>query len=321
VADAFAGRRRLAAPPGLAPLRGNPEALPAARRAVCVAGLVPEDCRCSGRNHQSSSRPCRSCSTRRSTTPCGAITCCVRSRDGGVRSGRPRAGCTPSLPVRTMVFRAGAARAAGAAFVRHDRGRTRACAPDRRRLLTDLAAGARLGRADIEELEHACARLSFALSFIRREIECAVGSRDSSTTPTVPVRCCGTCASGMRSPGSCQAVLHRVDGTPRRRCDRSRPRPPGKSPGAGHGGEGHLRAPASVRQGVPSRRQQVPHPAVGDRPVTGRTVIARLRDTIARRLEQVDPDGRASSVAVSFGVAPLDRRWMYWNHSTGQATR
>src|SRR5512141_1194447 len=48
-------------------------------------------------------------------------------------------------------------------------------------LLRALAAGVPAGRTAIEEFEEASARLSYALYFMRREIECALHSRDSLT--------------------------------------------------------------------------------------------------------------------------------------------
>lgn len=175
------------------------------------------------------------------------------------------------------------------------------------RLLTDLAAGARLGRADIEELEHACARLSFALSFIRREIECAVGSRDSSTdaySASEMLRDLREWHALARQPARpcCIALMELHDDE-------------AIDPAHGHQARAqalvmvvkvisaHLRLSDKVFRHEGSRfliRLS------GTDLSTGRTVIARLRDTIARRLETLDPDHRASSVAVSFGVAPLD---------------
>jgi diguanylate cyclase (GGDEF)-like protein len=49
------------------------------------------------------------------------------------------------------------------------------------RLLRGLTAGEPIGRPAIEELEEASARLSYALYFVRREIECALHGRDTLT--------------------------------------------------------------------------------------------------------------------------------------------
>ena len=49
------------------------------------------------------------------------------------------------------------------------------------RVLQDMAAGMPVSRAAIEEFEEASARLSYALYFVRREIECALHSRDATT--------------------------------------------------------------------------------------------------------------------------------------------
>jgi len=75
----------------------------------------------------------------------------------------------------------GRCRAAGPAVIRHDRRRAREPAPDRRPTAAHVSAGARVGRAEVEEFEEASARLSFALYFVRREIECSLHSRDTLT--------------------------------------------------------------------------------------------------------------------------------------------
>ncbi len=48
-------------------------------------------------------------------------------------------------------------------------------------LLRSVAAGAPVGRTAIEEFEEASARLSYALYFVKREIECALHGRDTLT--------------------------------------------------------------------------------------------------------------------------------------------
>ena len=86
------------------------------------------------------------------------------------------------------------------------------------RLLRRLAAGVPVARTAIDEFEEASARLSYALCFIRREIECALHSRDALTdahssgaTGARPARV--ACAGKAARP----AMLHRPDGTRRRR--------------------------------------------------------------------------------------------------------
>jgi diguanylate cyclase (GGDEF)-like protein len=49
------------------------------------------------------------------------------------------------------------------------------------RLLRSLVAGVPIGRQSIDEFEEASARLSYALYFLRREIECALDRRDTLT--------------------------------------------------------------------------------------------------------------------------------------------
>jgi diguanylate cyclase (GGDEF)-like protein len=175
------------------------------------------------------------------------------------------------------------------------------------RLLTDLAAGARLGRADIEELEEACARLSFALYFIRREIECAVGSRDSSTD----AYSAGEMLRDLRE-------WHALAKQPARQCCIALMELDGDDAlDLVHGHQARTQALVTAVKTISA------HLRLSDKVFryegskflirlsgtdlsTGKTVIARLRDAITRRLERVGADGRASPVSVSFGVAPLD---------------
>ncbi|MCK7474193.1 MAG: hypothetical protein MZV49_13095 [Rhodopseudomonas palustris] len=132
-------------------------------------------------------------------------------------------------------------------------------------LLRCALAGVPVGRTAIEEFEEASARLSYALYFVRREIECALHSRDALTDAHSSGRHdAGPARVARAGKAAGPAMLHRPHGTRRRpgdQCDARRLR---RREGARHGGEDHCRAPATLGQGVPLRREQVPHPAVRD---------------------------------------------------------
>jgi diguanylate cyclase (GGDEF)-like protein len=173
------------------------------------------------------------------------------------------------------------------------------------RLLRNLAVGVRPGRTSIEELEEASARLSFGLYFIRREIECAVGSRDASTE----AYSAGEMMRDLRE-------WHALAKQPARQCCIALM---------------ELDDDAIAVAGQSERTQALvtavkviaAHLRLSDRVfryegskflirlsgtdlATGKTVIARLRDAVSRRLEQVGADGRTAGVSASFGVALLD---------------
>lgn len=173
------------------------------------------------------------------------------------------------------------------------------------RLLGQLAAGSRPGRADIEDFEEACGRLSFGLYFIRREIECAVGSRDISTdaySTSDMLRDLREWHALARQPArQCCIALMELD----------------DDAAGGHGHELQTRVLVTAVKAVSVQlrladkvfRYQGSKFLIrlsGTDLATGRVVIARLRDTVVRRLEAIGAEGRATGMSVSFGVAMID---------------
>lgn len=175
------------------------------------------------------------------------------------------------------------------------------------RLLRSVSAGARVGRAEVEEFEEASARLSFALYFVRREIECSLHSRDTLTA----AHSSGYLLQDLREwhalarqPGrQCCIALMELDDV--------------RQINATHG------AAAGAMALVTAVRIVAAHLRLSDKVfrhdenrflirlsgtdlASGKTVITRLRDAVARGLTTVGADGVAFHATASFGVAMLD---------------
>jgi diguanylate cyclase (GGDEF)-like protein len=175
------------------------------------------------------------------------------------------------------------------------------------RLLRSVSAGARVGRAEVEEFEEASARLSFALYFVRREIECSLDSRDTLTA----AHSSGHLLQDLREwhalarqPGrQCCIALMELDDV--------------RQINATHG------AAAGAKALVTAVRIVAAHLRLSDKVfrydenrflirlsgtdlASGKTVITRLRDAVARGLTTVGADGVAFNATASFGIAMLD---------------
>jgi diguanylate cyclase (GGDEF)-like protein len=174
-------------------------------------------------------------------------------------------------------------------------------------LLRSLAAGVPVARATIEEFEEASARLGYAMYFIRREIECALNSRDTLTdahSSGEMVRDLREWHALARQPGrQCCIALMEVDE------DRGADAPFGRSAAAQalvsavRIVAAHLRLSDKVFR-YDERKFLIRLSGTGLEP--GKTVIARLREAVTRGLTTVGADGVPRPVTASFGVALLD---------------
>lgn len=174
-------------------------------------------------------------------------------------------------------------------------------------LLRNLAAGVPAGRAAIEEFEEASARLSYALYFMRREIECALHSRDSLTdahSSGEMVRDLREWHALARQPGrQCCIALMELDDTREI-----------------NGTQGHS---AGAQALVTAVRIIAAHLRLSDKVfrydaskflvrmsgtdlASGKTVIMRLRDSVTHGLLSLGPDGNAAHMTASFGIAMVD---------------
>lgn len=175
------------------------------------------------------------------------------------------------------------------------------------RLLRDLAAGLPVGRMAIEELEDASERLSYALYFIRREIECALHSRDALTdahSSGAMVRDLREWHALARQPGrQCCIALMELDDV----------REINATHGYSVGAQvlvmavkiiaAHLRLSDKVFRYDGSKfliRLS------GTDLAPGKKVIMRLREAVAHGLTSVAADGVAFHATASFGIAQLD---------------
>ena len=175
------------------------------------------------------------------------------------------------------------------------------------RLLRGLAAGAPVGRAAIEEFEEASARLSYALSFIRREIECSLRSRDTLTDAH-------SSAEMLRD----LREWHALAGLPGRQCciglmELDDGREINASHGYAVGAQALVKAvkviAAHLRPSDKVFRYNASKFLVrlsGTDLASGKKVIARLREAVAHGLTSVAADGVAFHATASFGIAQLD---------------
>jgi diguanylate cyclase (GGDEF)-like protein len=175
------------------------------------------------------------------------------------------------------------------------------------RLLRDTVAGVPVGRAAVEEFEEASARLSFAMCFVRRELECALNSRDAQTDAHSTghmMRDLREWHGLARQPGRpCCIALMELDDV--------------RGINATHGDSvgtkalvtavnivaAHLRLSDKVFRYDASRfliRLS------GTDLASGKTVIMRVREAVTRGLTSVGADGSALQMTASFGIAMLD---------------
>jgi len=174
-------------------------------------------------------------------------------------------------------------------------------------LLRSVAAGGRVGRDEVEEFEEASARLSFALYFVRREIECALNSRDTLTaahSSGYMLRDLREWHALSRQPGrQCCIALMELDDV--------------QQLNAMHG------AATGTKALVTAVRIVAAHLRLSDKVfrydesrflirlsgtdlASGKTVIMRLREAVTRGLTTVGADGVVFNVTASFGIAMLD---------------
>jgi len=175
------------------------------------------------------------------------------------------------------------------------------------KLLRDLAAGRPVNRVDVEDFEEASSRLSFGLYFIRREIECAARSRDTLTD----AHSSGELMRDLREwhalskqPGRhCCIALMELDDV--------------KEINAAHGYQVGAQAlvtavkviAANLRLSDKIFRYEGSKFLIrlsGTDLPSSKTVITRLRESIAHKLAAVGASGTAVPASASFGVAALD---------------
>ncbi len=174
-------------------------------------------------------------------------------------------------------------------------------------LLGSLAAGVPIGRTAIEEFEEVSARLSYAMYFIQRELECALHTRDALTdahSASAMVRDLREWHALARQPGRqcCIAVMELDDV---------------RAITATHGQSAseqvlvtavnviaaHLRLSDKVfRYDVSKFLIRLS----GTDLASGKTVLMRLRETVTHGVASAGAEGIAFPVTASFGVALLD---------------
>ena len=174
-------------------------------------------------------------------------------------------------------------------------------------LLRSLAAGVPVGRPAIDEFEEASARLSYALYFVRREIECALRSRDTLTdahSPGEMIRDLREWHALARQPGRqcCIAVMELDD-----------MQEINAAQGYSAGAQtlvtavkviaAHLRLTDRVFR---YERNRFLIRLSGTDLASAKTLIMRLRETVTHGVASAGADGVAFPVTASFGIALLD---------------
>lgn len=175
------------------------------------------------------------------------------------------------------------------------------------RLLRHVVAGGQVGRHEVEEFEESSSRLSFALYFIRREIECALHSRDTLTD----AHSSGEMLRDLRE-------WHALGKQPGRQCclalmELDNVREINSAHGYQVGAQALVAAVKIIAAHLRLSDKVFRHDGnkflirlSGTDLASGRTVIARLREAIARNLAPIGAGGVAFRVSASFGVAMLD---------------
>jgi diguanylate cyclase len=174
-------------------------------------------------------------------------------------------------------------------------------------LLRGVAAGVPAERKAIEEFEEASVRLSYALYFVRREIECALHGRDAQTD----AHSAGTMMRDLRE-------WHALASRPGRQCCIAVMELDGASEMTAT--QGHS---AGARVLVSAVKVIAAHLRLTDKVfrydagkflirlsgtnlASARTLILRLRETITHGVASAATDGIAVPVTASFGIALLD---------------
>ncbi len=174
-------------------------------------------------------------------------------------------------------------------------------------LLRGLATGAPVARSVIEEFEEASARLSYALYFVKREIECALHGRDTLTDAHdagAMMRDLREWHALARQPGrQCCIAVTKLDGA--------------REINAAHGHS------AGERVLVTAVNVIAAHLRVTDRVfryddgkflirlsgtdlASAKTLIMRLRETVTHGVASAGAEAVATPVTASFGIALLD---------------
>lgn len=175
------------------------------------------------------------------------------------------------------------------------------------RLLRGKLACIPAGRPAIEEFEEASARLSFALYFVRREIECALNSRDAQTdahSSGFMMRDLREWHGLARRPGrQCCIALMELDDV----------RGINAKYGDAVGAKALVTAVRVVAAHLRLSDKVFRYDAdkflirlSGTDLASGKTVIMRLREAVTRALTSVGADGIAFQMTASFGIAMLD---------------
>jgi diguanylate cyclase len=175
------------------------------------------------------------------------------------------------------------------------------------KLLMDVAGGRPPNRVDIEDFEEASSRLSFGLYFIRREIECAVRSRDSLTD----AHSSGELMRDLREwhalakqPGRhCSIALMELDDV----------REITATHGYQIGNQALVTAIKIVATNLRLSDKVFRYEGSkflirlsGTDLASSKTVITRLRESISNKLAPIGTGGIDFHVSASFGIASLD---------------
>lgn len=174
-------------------------------------------------------------------------------------------------------------------------------------LLRLLAAGAPVPRTAIEEFEEASARLSYALYFVKREIECALYGRDTATdahSASTMMRDLREWHALARQPGrQCCIAVMELDGA--------------TEINATHGHSAGARALVAAVNVIAAHlrltdkvfRYEAGKFLIrlsGTDLASARTLILRLRETVTHGVASAGAVGVAFPVTASFGIALLD---------------
>ena len=174
-------------------------------------------------------------------------------------------------------------------------------------LLRSLAAGAPVGRTAIEEFEEASARLSYALYFVKREIECALYGRDTLTdahNAGAMMRDLREWHALARQPGrQCCIAVMELDGA--------------REFTAIHGHTAGTRALVTAVNVIAAHLRLTDKVfrydegrflvrLSGTDLASARTLILRLRETVTHGVASAGAEGVSFPVTASFGIALLD---------------
>jgi diguanylate cyclase (GGDEF)-like protein len=174
-------------------------------------------------------------------------------------------------------------------------------------LLRGLAAGAPVGRPVIEEFEEASARLSYALYFVKREIECALHGRDTLTdahSAGAMMRDLREWHALARQPGrQCSIAVVELDGA--------------REIIATHGHSAGARALVTAVNVIAAHLRLTDKVfrydegkflirLSGTDLASAKTLIMRLRETVTHGVASAGAAGVAFPVTASFGIALLD---------------